>query len=182
MGKKRKERDHAVKEGEEESESAAKRQRREEDVPSAETGEASGDAPSLEMKATKPDDQATDKKTKTTDVDQEAQEKMQLLVSAFTNAQQDQYEIFRRATFPKSSVRRIMQNVCSSSIPPNAVIAMAGITKVYVGEIVEAACLARDVAGEEGPLLPKHIREAVRRLRGQGKVPNSRYKKIFPFK
>ena len=177
MGKKRKERDHG---GDEDSDPAAKRQRREEDAPSVEAGEAFNDAPSLEVKPAKPEDQATDKKA--TNLDREAQEKMQLLVSAFTNAQQDQYEIFRRATFPKSGIRRIMQSVCSSSIPPNAVIAMAGITKVYVGEIVEAACLARDTAGEEGPLLPKHIREAVRRLRSQGKVPNSRYKKVFPFK
>jgi len=57
-------------------------------------------------------------------------EKMQLLVSAFSNAQQDQYEIFRRSTFPKSGIRKIMQNICGSTVPQNAVIAMAGITKV----------------------------------------------------
>ena len=36
-------------------------------------------------------------------------EKMQLLVSAFSNAQQDQYEVFRRSSFPKSGVKKIMQ-------------------------------------------------------------------------
>ena len=40
--------------------------------------------------------------------------KMELLVSAFSNSQQDQYEIFRRSTFPKSSVRKLMQSVCGS--------------------------------------------------------------------
>ena len=39
----------------------------------------------------------------------ETREKMQLLVSAFSNSQQDQYEVFRRSSFPKSSVKRIMQ-------------------------------------------------------------------------
>lgn len=39
-------------------------------------------------------------------------EKMQLLVSAFSNAQQDQYEVFRRSSFPKSGVKRIMQVNC----------------------------------------------------------------------
>ena len=39
----------------------------------------------------------------------EAREKMQLLVSAFSNSQQDQYEVFRRSSFPKSSVKKIMQ-------------------------------------------------------------------------
>ena len=61
---------------------------------------------------------------------QAERDKMELLVSALSNTQQDQYEIFRRSTFPKSTVRKIMQNVCGSSVPQNAVIAMAGITKV----------------------------------------------------
>lgn len=54
--------------------------------------------------------------------------------------------------------------------------------QVYVGEIVEEACQARESGGEEGPLQPKHIREAIRRLRKRDKVPNSRYKKVFPFR
>ena len=53
---------------------------------------------------------------------------------------------------------------------------------MYVGEIVEEACQARESGQEEGPLQPKHIREAVRRLRKRDKVPNSRYKKVFPFR
>ena len=61
---------------------------------------------------------------------QQEREKLQLLVSAFSNAQQDQYEIYRRSTFPKASMRKLMQNVCGGTVPQNAVIAMAGITKV----------------------------------------------------
>ena len=133
----------------------------------------------------------------------EAREKMQLLVSAFSNSQQDQYEVFRRSSFPKSSVKRIMQvglpspwwtwepsvcvcvcvcvqGVCGSAVPQNAVIAMAGIAKVYVGELVETALQAREDLGEEGPLQPKHVREAVRRLKKTGSTPNFRYKKTCP--
>lgn len=109
-------------------------------------------------------------------------ERMQLLVSAFSNDQEDQYEIFRRSTFPKSTIRKLMQSVCSGSVPQNAVIAMAGVAKVYVGEIVEAACQARDAMNEEGPLQPKHIREATRKLRQLGKIPNSRHKRQFTLK
>ena len=59
-------------------------------------------------------------------------------------------------------------------------IALAGITKVYVGEIVEAALQAREDLGEEGPLQPKHVREAIRRLKKTSRIPNSRYKKPCP--
>jgi len=81
-----------------------------------------------------PDTAGEEQEEKGEDESQDAQrlqrEKMQLLVSAFSNAQQDQYEIFRRSTFPKSGIRKLMQNICGGTIPQNAVIAMAGITKV----------------------------------------------------
>ena len=141
-----------------------------------------------------------------------------------------------------------MQSVAGgSSIPPNVVIAMAGIAKVFVGEIVEegtviyiSSCckpktihkkgcshsssrlgslcprkykrglgmrkknlvpdflsfvvpqgtqelifvfvviLACDIMEQwkgKGPLQPKHLREAVRRAKKKGLVPNIRYKK-----
>ena len=187
MGKKRKERDHAPKsdnpapksEEEEDEEPPAKKPRVEGGVS---TGEPSEEVPDalLVGRGLEPDSPAPT--VEAADEEKETRDRMQLLVSAFTTTQQDQYEIFRRATFPKSAIRRIMQGVCGFTLPPNTVIAMAGIAKVYVGEIVEAACLARDGVGEGGPLQPKHIREAVRRLRSEGKVPNSRYKKVFPFK
>lgn len=81
-----------------------------------------------------PDLAGEEQEEKGEDESQDAQklqrEKMQLLVSAFSNAQQDQYEIFRRSTFPKSGIRKLMQNICGGTVPQNAVIAMAGITKV----------------------------------------------------
>lgn len=72
-----------------------------------------------------------------------------------------------------------MQSIVGGSVSQNVVIAMAGMAKVYVGEIVEAACQARDNRNEEGPLCPKHIREAVRKLRQKNKVLCTRYKKTF---
>ena len=110
------------------------------------------------------------------------QERTVLLVSALSDKQLDQYEIFRRSTLPRASVKRLMQSISSATIPPNAVIAMAGITKVYVGEIVEMACQAREKLNETGPLQPKHVREAVRLMRMKSNVPSTKYKKVIPFK
>jgi len=50
---------------------------------------------------------------------------------------------------------------------------------VFVGEVVEEACIARDKMKDEGPLQPKHIREAVRVLKNRDKLPNCKYKKVF---
>jgi transcription initiation factor TFIID subunit 11 len=39
---------------------------------------------------------------------------------------------------------------------------MAGIAKVFAGEVIENALDYKDELEDEGPLKPKHIREAAR--------------------
>ncbi|KJE91503.1 transcription initiation factor TFIID subunit 11 [Capsaspora owczarzaki ATCC 30864] len=97
-------------------------------------------------------------------------DKLKLLVDAFTPEQLHRYECYRRSGFPRAVIRKVMQQQLNSAVSIPSVIVMAGIAKVFVGEIIEQA---RDVMVErdEGDKIqPAHIREALRRLRSKGVI------------
>jgi transcription initiation factor TFIID subunit 11 len=110
---------------------------------------------------------------------EEERMKMQVLVSNFSEEQLNRYEMYRRATFPKAAIKRLMQNIIGSSVSQNVVIAMSGISKVYVGEVVETALDVMERWQDSGPIQPSHLREAVRILKTKNLMPTTKSKKTL---
>ncbi|EEQ81624.1 hypothetical protein NCER_101878 [Vairimorpha ceranae BRL01] len=81
------------------------------------------------------------------------------------------YETFRRSNFPKNVVKKFIASVIGQAVNPNMVIAVSGLAKIYVGEMVELAKQVQEEKNNNGPLLPSHIHEAHRRM--YGKLPHT---------
>ncbi|GAA6216495.1 transcription initiation factor TFIID subunit 11 [Lates calcarifer] len=134
----------------------------------------SGQPPSKRLKV-----EPEKKKEKRHKVDEDEIQKMQVLVSSFSEEQLNRYEMYRRSAFPKAAIKRLIQSITGSSVSQNVVIAMSGIAKVFAGEIVEEALDVCEKWGDTPPLQPKHMREAVRRLKSRDQIPNTKYKNIL---
>lgn len=99
--------------------------------------------------------------------------KTQLLLSNFSQEQLERYESYRRSSFQKSTIRRLIaQFTNGANVNQSVVIAIAGLAKVFVGEVVEEALDIRDLNEEEAkaPLQPQHVRQAFLRLGEQNKL------------
>lgn len=98
--------------------------------------------------------------------DQQAQSS----VLQMSEVDQQRYETLRSSNFQKTSIKRLISTIIRQAVNPNIVIGVAGLSKVFVGEMVEEAKKVQKEMNDDGPLLPSHIHEAHRRL--FKKLPN----------
>ncbi|VDN05502.1 unnamed protein product [Thelazia callipaeda] len=108
---------------------------------------------------------------KLSEQDEILRQKMQILVANFSSEQLARYECFRRSSFPKSIIRKLIHQATGITPGHNVIIAVAGLAKVFAGELVEEALDIRERMGEEGePLKPHHIQLAYEQLGEKGKL------------
>ena len=111
-----------------------------------------------------------------------SQEQMHGILAGLTQEQLLRYETFRRIGFARPQIKRVVQRVLDglgkekgAVMNQSAPIIVAGIAKVFVGELVEEARAVMEQWEEpEGSaIMPTHILEAQRRLKARGIVPGS---------
>lgn len=62
-------------------------------------------------------------------------------------------------------MKKLANSVLTQSVTANVGTVICGFSKVFTGEIIELALQIQKTWGDEGPLLPDHLREAWRRYK-----------------
>jgi len=113
-----------------------------------------------------------------------------LLEEAFTDDELKRFEAARRCALNVKEVKRTMSLVLGkdakgsakravgSGTAPSSIEVddktaslMAGLTKMYLAELIERACVVSAERGGALCIQPRHIREAYRRLKIEGRLP-----------
>lgn len=67
------------------------------------------------------------------------EERKRLVMSSFSSDQMDRFEAYRRTTINKPGVKKICNGVLGHSIPQNIAVVLAGLSKLFVSEIITKA-------------------------------------------
>eukprot|EP00741_Cyanophora_paradoxa_P009576 tig00001532_g9275.t1 len=108
------------------------------------------------------------------EVDEKAENaRMKELMETFSVEEIRRFEAFRRSSLSRAMIKKVMQSVVPNmQVSQLMTIAMGGIAKLFVGELVEKGREVMLEAGETGPLRPRHLREAYRRLQNASLIPS----------
>ena len=100
------------------------------------------------------------------------------LLETFTPEQHRRYEHYRRSHFDRKNIAQMVNTVAqektgdpSTSVSHETGVTMAGVTKLFVGEVIEGARVVMEERSEKGPIHPRHIQESYQRLFRAGKIP-----------
>ena len=99
------------------------------------------------------------------------QRSMGLLSHLMDEDQLERHMASRRGSLNKGSVRKLVNHVLSQTVNQHIVMAVSGVGKVFVGEMVELARAVQRERHESGPILPLHLYEAYRRYKNAQERP-----------
>ncbi|CUM64570.1 uncharacterized protein PRCAT00002177001 [Priceomyces carsonii] len=67
------------------------------------------------------------------------QEKQRLIISNLSDDQMERFEAYRRMTVNKPSLKKVCGGVLGHSLPQNLTVVLAGLSKLFLGEIITRA-------------------------------------------
>ena len=103
------------------------------------------------------------------------------LLKTFTPAQMERYECYRRSNLSKPRLRKVFKAATGVTLNANGLIILAGISKMFVGEMVERA---RDIMRAKGlneyeEIKPEHLRAAAREIDARDGLMRRRRTALF---
>jgi transcription initiation factor TFIID subunit 11 len=105
----------------------------------------------------------------------ESKDNLKVLMDNFSPGQYERFEAYRRHALPKQAIRKVIQQTTGQQVSQPVAQIVAGVAKVFVGEIVEKARQVQSRRNDSGPLTPDHLREAYRMYQAEtGRVGSAR--------
>ncbi|KAG1774691.1 TAFII28-domain-containing protein [Suillus placidus] len=105
----------------------------------------------------------------------ESKDNLKVLMDNFSPGQYERFEAYRRHALPKQAIRKVIQQTTGQQVSQPVAQIVAGVGKVFVGEIVEKARQVQLRRNDSGPLTPDHLREAYRMYQAEtGRVGSAR--------
>ncbi|KAJ2848441.1 transcription initiation factor TFIID subunit 11 [Coemansia brasiliensis] len=93
--------------------------------------------------------------------------------------QRQRYSAYRQTMLNKGTIKKLVSQILGQQASSTLTFVVAGFSKVFVGDIVERAVQIRMERGEQGPLLPEHLREAYRQYKTEHPETSSFSRRLF---